>query len=86
MTCIEALAAGTPVVANDDGYGLLETIRLFPDFIKSCRVSTDDPAKIARLVEEAADEKPVSADLSKFTWDYLAGQLETCIDEVLNSQ
>jgi glycosyltransferase involved in cell wall biosynthesis len=75
MTCIEALAAGTPVIANDDGHGLSETIRLFPEFIKSCKVNTDKPDHIAKLVERTVQMKPVHADVSKFDWDELTNQL-----------
>ena len=85
MTCIEALAAGTPVVANEDGYGLSETIHLFPDYIKSCNIKSDGPKEIARLVDQTSQMKPVSVNLDKFSWDSISAQLEHLLDNVLAS-
>jgi len=85
MTCIEALAAGTPVVANEDGYGLSETIHLFPDYIKSCNIKQDTPKEIAKLVINTSQMKPVSVNLEQFSWNHISTQLEDLLDRVLAS-
>jgi glycosyltransferase involved in cell wall biosynthesis len=82
MTCVEALAAGTPSVANDDGYGLSETIDMFPRFIARCDVRRDNPKEMADLVVRMSGMKPVAADLSEFSWDSLSGRLESIIESL----
>jgi len=54
MTCIEALAAGTPVVANDDGSGLRETISLYPREILTYRAGKEPLEKLAEKLERQA--------------------------------
>ncbi|MHB1907363.1 MAG: glycosyltransferase family 4 protein [Nitrososphaerales archaeon] len=85
MTCIESLAAGTPVVANEDGYGLSETIKLFPNYIKSCNLESDSYEHIANLVDETARMKPVFVSLDRFDWDNLAKDLGAVFDRALSS-
>ena len=72
LTCIESLAAGTPVVANQDGHGLSETISRFPNYVRGCDVRRDTPKNVAALVEETCLLKPVSVDINEFDWNALA--------------
>jgi glycosyltransferase involved in cell wall biosynthesis len=77
MTCIESLAAGTPVVANDDGFGLSETIKLFPREIFAYRARKESVKDLANLIAHVATMKPVNADVSRFSWNHVANQMET---------
>jgi len=72
MTCIESLAASTPVIANDDGLGLSETISLYPDQIMVHKIDEESESRLAKLIIEAAELKPVRADVSRFAWDKIA--------------
>jgi glycosyltransferase involved in cell wall biosynthesis len=83
MTCIESLAAGTPVIANDDGFGLRETIALFPEHIRIYRVSKEPVSKLARLMMEVAELKPITADVSQFSWDLIAESVSTVYKQIL---
>lgn len=80
MTCIEALAAGTPSLANEDGFGLSETIRLFPDSIFRCTVKTETVSDISNRIEFATSKKPAKADLSQFEWGNLTLKLREIFD------
>lgn len=82
MTCIEALAAGTPSLANDDKFGLRETIELFPKSIIRCDVKSDRLRKIADLTVATCSLKPVDEDLSGFSWDSLSHQLSQILIDV----
>lgn len=84
MTCIEALAAGTPVVANDDGAGLKETIELFHPYICAVDVTVDSPQQIANAIENASYIK-VEASLRDFDWDEIANQFSAVYSEVIES-
>jgi glycosyltransferase involved in cell wall biosynthesis len=83
MTCIESLAAGTPVIANDDGFGLRETIALFPEHIRIYRVSKEPVSKLARLMMEVAELKPITVDVSQFSWDLIAESVSTVYKQIL---
>ena len=86
MTCIESLAAGTPVIANDDGFGLSETIALFPEHIRIYRVSKEPVSKLARLTMEVAELKPITVDVSQFSWDLIAESISTVYKQILMDQ
>jgi glycosyltransferase involved in cell wall biosynthesis len=83
LTCIEALAAGTPSVANDDGFGLSDTIDLFPEYILRCKVGTQTPEQIANLVEKSSRMKPVKANVLDFGWDALSSKLANAFESVM---
>ena len=72
-TCLEALAAGTPVVSNNDGCGLKEVIDLFPEEIIPVDVRKDGSEAIACAILKAEKIK-VFSDLSSFDWDEIAKQ------------
>jgi glycosyltransferase involved in cell wall biosynthesis len=76
MTCIEALAAGTPSIANQDGFGLSETISLFPEFIHPIDIRRQTIESLSATVEGLTKvKKSVAADLSSFDWNHLATKL-----------
>jgi len=75
MTCIESLAAGTPVIANDDGFGLRETIDIYPDYIMVYRKNNDAISKLVDLVIKAVEMKPIDVDVSHFSWDCIAERM-----------
>lgn len=73
MTCVEALAAGVPVVANNDGCGLKDTIDMFPPNIVAVDAKRDSPLEIGCAIERAS-HIGVRADLSHFGWDSVSSQ------------
>jgi glycosyltransferase involved in cell wall biosynthesis len=73
MVCVEALAAGTPVVANDDRGGLKGTIDSFQPNIVAVDIKRDSVEEIARAIERASRIE-VKVDLSHFAWDYVTNQ------------
>jgi len=83
MTCIEALAAGTPVIANDDGLGLSETIALYPKDIMAYRAGKEPVSKLARLIMEVAELKQITADVLHFSWDFIAESVSTVYKQIL---
>ena len=83
MTCIESLAAGTPVIANDDGFGLSETVALFPEHIRIFKVGKESVSELARQIMEVAELKPVAADVLRFSWDSIAESVRTVYKQVL---
>jgi len=85
MTCIEALAAGTPVVANDDRAGLKETIELFHPYICAVDATRSSPQQIANVIEEAGHIK-VDASLHGFDWDEIANQFRVLYSQVIESR
>jgi len=86
MTCIESLAAGTPVIANDDGFGLSETIALYPEHIKACKVSKEPISKLARRMMEVAELKPITVDVSQFSWDLIAERVSNVYKQILDDE
>jgi len=72
MTCIESLAAGTPVIANSDDLGLSETIALYPEDIMAFRVNEEPVSELARLIMEVVELKPINVDVSQFSWEVVA--------------
>jgi len=83
MTCIESLAAGTPVIANDDGFGLRETIALFPENIRMYRAGRESISKLSRLITEVAELKPIAVDVLQFSWDFIAETVSTIYKQIL---
>jgi glycosyltransferase involved in cell wall biosynthesis len=73
MVCVEALAAGTPVVANDDRGGLKETIDLFQPNIVAVDIKRNSVEEIACAIEKASRIE-VKVDLSHLAWDVIARQ------------
>jgi glycosyltransferase involved in cell wall biosynthesis len=73
MVCVEALAAGAPVVANDDRGGLKETIDMFQPNIVAVDVKRDSAEDIARAIERASRIQ-VKVDLSHLVWEAIASQ------------
>lgn len=82
MTCIESLAAGTPVIANDDGLGLSETIALYPQRIRKFKVGKETVSKLASQISEVAELKPITVDVSQFSWGSIAERLEMVYEHV----
>lgn len=82
MTCIESLAAGTPVVANDDGAGLMETINLYPKEILVYRVRREPIQKLASLIIKASEMKPLKVDVSRFSWENIVEQISSIYKDV----
>jgi len=85
MTCIEALAAGTPVIANDDGLGLRETISLYPNQILVYKVNSEPISKLAENIIRASEMKPINADVSIFSWEKIADKVDYIYRKVLFS-
>lgn len=75
MTCLEALAAGTPVVVNNDSGGLLETAKLFPEYINIFNKNKDSIKDLAEMIKSTMELKPVKVDLSQFSWDNIVKQV-----------
>jgi glycosyltransferase involved in cell wall biosynthesis len=76
MTCIEALAAGTPVIVNDDKGGLAETAEIFGDYIRVCNAK--NLQDLANLILELSELKPVKVDevlLAQFNWEEIARRI-----------
>jgi glycosyltransferase involved in cell wall biosynthesis len=84
MVCVEALAAGTPVVANDDRGGLKETIGLFQPNIIAVDVKRDSAEEIARAIERASRIQ-VRVDLSHLVWDAIARQFAELYIELISA-
>jgi len=85
MTCIEALAAGTPVVANNDGFGLKETIDLYPEYILEYEVGRRPISDLAKLIVEASEMKPIRVDVSRFSWDNIAKEFDKLYRRIILS-
>lgn len=83
MTCIESLAAGTPVIANDDGFGLSETISLYPKHIMMYGADERAASKLAKLIMEVAELKPVTADVSQFSWNLIAESVRAIYSQII---
>jgi glycosyltransferase involved in cell wall biosynthesis len=83
MTCIEALAAGCPVVANDDGLGLSETISLYPNQIFVYKVNSEPVNKLAEKIILASEMKPISADVNIFSWEKIVERIDYVYRKVL---
>jgi len=86
MTCIESLAAGTPVIANDDGFGLSETIALYPRDIVAFMAGKEPAYKLAQLMMQVAELKPITVDISQFSWDLIAGSVSAVYKQILVEQ
>ena len=71
LTCIEALAAGKPVVVNDNKTGLTELATLFKGSIRPVNVKSQSTQDIAKVIMDVSGMR-VNPDLSKFDWDYTA--------------
>jgi len=67
LTCIEALAAGTPVVANNDGCGLEETADRFKHYTVLIPFKRMSSKMIAQAIICASNIN-VDVDLSEFDW------------------
>ena len=85
MTCIEALAAGTPCVVNDDGFGLSETMRMFPRSIFASNVEKESDYQLSNLIQRVASLKPVREDLTMFSWDTLASRLISILEDPVSA-
>lgn len=72
MTCVEALAAGKPVVANNDKFGLKETADLFRGKgVFMVDVKEDSVREISETIKEA-ERFRINVDLSDFNWDTIS--------------
>lgn len=86
MTCIESLAAGTPVIANDDNFGLSETMAMYPKYIKAFRSRREPISKLVRLMMEVAELKPITVDVSQFSWNLIAESMSTIYKQMIMNQ
>lgn len=85
MTCIESLAANVPVVANDDGYGLAETISLYPQEILKFSVCKEHIKKLSEKIMEASTMKPTRANVDRFSWDFIVNEINLVYKQVLEN-
>lgn len=83
MSCIESLSAGTPVIANDDNFGLSETIAMYPKHIIMYRFGREPISKLVKLMLDVAEMKPIRVDVSQFSWDRIAGSVGTIYKQIL---
>lgn len=72
MTCIEALAAGRPVIVNNDNFGLQETAGLF-DHIYIVDGDRISDRELSKVVDDVS-QKQVNVDLCDFDWNTIAGR------------
>lgn len=86
MACIESLAADTPVIANDDGLGLRETIAFYPKHIAVHRTNRGSASELAKLIMQVAEWKPIRADVSQFSWNYIAENVSKIYQQVLSKK
>lgn len=86
MTCIESLAAGTPVIANDDGFGLRETIALYREHIIMYKMDKQPASKVAELVMKAAELKGMTVDVARFSWDIIGKSVSRVYEQILAEQ
>lgn len=86
MTCIESLAANIPVIANDDGLGLSETISFYPECIMVHRTNKEPASELAKLIIKVAELKPIRADISNFSWDRIAENISNVYKQILMKQ
>ena len=86
MTCIESLAAGTPVIANSDDFGLSETIALYPKDIMVFRVNEEPVSELARRIMEVAELKPTKVDVSQFSWEVVAEGVHRIYQQISENQ
>jgi len=82
MTCIESLVAGTPVIANDDGIGLTETINLYPNSIFKFKVGKQSTKILAKLILDACKSRCANEDLRQFSWASISDKIIKTYEEV----
>jgi len=73
MTCLEALAAETPVIVNNDNAGLSETAQIFSDYIYI--YDSKNLKDLAKLILNLSELKPIKVDktlISKFDWEEIS--------------
>ena len=68
LTCVEALAAGKPVLVNDNGTGLTELANLFRGSISTVDLKSQSVHEIAGAIERVCGTA-VSPDLNGFDWN-----------------
>jgi len=83
ITVLEALAAGKPVIVNEEG-GLRELADKF-DGVFPVRVhefkERDSIEKLAKIMRESMG-KEVKTDLDEYDWDIIAKKVEEVYSEV----
>lgn len=85
MTCIEALAAGRPVIANDDKFGLKETADLFRGKgIFTVDVRRNSIIEISEIIKEA-EQLTVKVDLSDFDWNTITARFKEVYSRTLKN-
>jgi len=77
MTCIEALTAGTPVVVNNDNYGLKETSDLYPKEILVYESDKQSLSTLSNLIRKASEMKPIKVNTDSFSWNNISMQLHS---------
>jgi len=84
MTCIEALAAGKPVIANDDHFGLKETADLFTGNIFTVNAKETSPQELSNLIEDTIEVR-VNVNLHDFDWNTIAERFKEAYVRVLQN-
>jgi glycosyltransferase involved in cell wall biosynthesis len=83
MTCLEALAAGTPVVANDDKMGLTETASIFKDGIFLVDIHKLTPSETAKVILRISQKGKQHYDLKRFDWSNIAQEFRETYEETI---
>ena len=84
MTCLEALAAGKPVIANDDHFGLKETADLFKGNIFTVNAKEILPHELSKLIEDTIQVQ-VNANLHDFDWNTIAERFKEAYIHILQN-
>lgn len=84
MTCIEALAAGKPVIVNDDNFGLKETADLFKGNIFTVNIKRVSAQQLSKLIEDKS-EVQVNASLNDFDWHIIARKFKDAYIKALEN-
>jgi len=84
ISCIEALAAGKPVIVNDSVSSLKETVDLFKgEGVFPFNIKTNSARELAELIEEARLLR-VNMDLKDFDWDTTARKFKELYFELID--
>jgi glycosyltransferase involved in cell wall biosynthesis len=82
LTVLEGLAAGKPVLVNDET-SLHELARTLPG-VRACRATSLDPARLAAEIEKALSLKFDPPDLDAYRWDEITDKILSCYKSILD--
>jgi glycosyltransferase involved in cell wall biosynthesis len=84
ISCIEALAAGKPVIVNDSLMSLREMTELFGERgVFGFDVSKNGPEDLAEIIQ-GLEGRQLKVDVGDWSWDKSARDLKTLYTKVLN--